>query len=62
MEIMLVEEHEDGSATYTFDVTDEEKNLLTPGGIQLGLLLGITGLSYSDLVRLALNEVENNGD
>ena len=35
MEIMLVEEHEDGSATYTFDVTDEEKNLLTPGGIQL---------------------------
>ena len=62
MEIMLVEEHEDGSATYTFDVTDEEKNLLTPGGIQLGLLLGMTGLSYSDLVRLALNEVENNGD
>ena len=62
MEIMLVEEHEDGSATYTFDVTDEEKNLLIPGGIQLGLLLGITGLSYSDLVRLALNEVENNGD
>jgi hypothetical protein len=62
MEIMLVEEHEDGSATYTFDVTDEEKNLLIPGGIQLGLLLGITGLSYSDLVILALNEVENNGD
>jgi hypothetical protein len=62
MEIMLVEEHEDGSATYTFDVTDEEKNLLIPGGIQLGLLLGITGLSYSDLVNLALNEVENNGD
>ena len=62
MEISLVEEHEDGSATYTFDVTDEEKNLLIPGGIQLGLLLGITGLSYSDLVNLALNEVENNGD
>jgi hypothetical protein len=62
MQVSLVEEHEDGSATYTFDMTDEEKNLLVPSGIQLALLLGITGMSYSDLAKLAINEVENNGD
>lgn len=62
MQVSYVEEHEDGSASYTFEMTDEEKNLLVPSGIQLALLLGITGMSYNDLVKLALNEVENNGD
>jgi hypothetical protein len=62
MQVSLIEEHEDGSATYTFDMTDEEKNLLVPSGIQLALLLGITGMSYEDLAKLAMNEVESNGD
>lgn len=62
MEVSLIKEHEDGSATYMFDMTDEEKNVLVPSGIQLALLLGITGMSYNDLVKLAFKEVENDGD
>lgn len=58
MQVSYVEEHDDGSATYSFEVSDEEKNMLVPSGIQLALLLGITGMCYNDLVKLVLKEVD----
>jgi len=55
MEILLVKEHDDGSATYTFSVSQEEKDLLVPSGIQLGLLCGITGLTYNAIVKICMD-------
>ena len=37
MEVSNIVEHEDGSATFSFDLTDEEKTVL----LQLGILTAI---------------------
>ena len=36
-------EHEDGSATYTFDLTDDERRLMAEQGLLWGIVAGITG-------------------
>jgi hypothetical protein len=41
MEVALVKEHEDGSATYKFDMTDDERNTLLTLGIITALKQGI---------------------
>jgi hypothetical protein len=41
MEVVLVKEHEDGSATYKFDMNDEERNSLLTLGIITALKKGI---------------------
>jgi hypothetical protein len=41
MEVVLVKEHEDGSATYEFDMTDVERNSLLSLGIITALKQGI---------------------
>jgi hypothetical protein len=41
MEVKLIEEHEDGSATYKFDMNDEERNSLLTLGIITALERGI---------------------
>jgi len=41
MDLKLVKEHEDGSATYTFDMSDEERLALLHLGIITALKLGI---------------------
>ena len=54
MEIISVKEHEDGSATYTFDMTEQERNAL----LQSALLMGITeGVKL--LVEKKLNELKS---
>ena len=62
MELIKVKEHEDGSATYTFDVSQEEKDLLVPSGIQLGLLCGITGLTYTEIVKVCIDYIGEDTD
>ena len=41
MDLKLVKEHEDGSATYTFDMSDEERLALLQLGIITALKAGI---------------------
>ena len=49
MELTLVKEHEDGSATYTFDMSDHERLALLQLGIITALKAGIEeGKKYDD--------------
>jgi len=49
MDLKLIKEHEDGSATYTFDMSDEERLALLQLGIITALKAGIEeGKKYSD--------------
>ena len=41
MDLKLVKEHEDGSATYTFDMSDEERLALLHLGVITALKQGI---------------------
>ena len=50
MELTLVKEHPDGSATYTFDMTDDERLQLLNLGIITALKMGIEeGKKYEPL-------------
>jgi len=49
MDVKLLKEHEDGSATYTFDMNDEEQRSLLSLGIITALERGIEeGKKYFD--------------
>ena len=49
MELVLIKEHEDGSATYQFDMTDEERVQLLSLGIITALKMGIEeGKKYDE--------------
>ena len=49
----VVEEvvHEDGSATYTFEMTEEERIIMTQQGILWSIVAGATGLSPVDVLK-----------
>lgn len=57
MEIISVKEHEDGSATYTFDMTEQERNAL----LQYALLMSLTE-GAKLLVEKKLNELKSQID
>lgn len=46
-EVVSVEEHEDGSATYTFDMTDAMSAVCCSEGLKLLMYCGAFGLSTS---------------
>ena len=49
MELVLMKEHEDGSATYQFDMTDDERLQLLNLGIITALKMGIEeGRKFND--------------
>jgi hypothetical protein len=55
MDLKLVKEHEDGSATYTFDMSDEERLALLQLGIITALKAGIEeGKQYDGEVDSSL--------
>jgi hypothetical protein len=43
LDVTLVEEHEDGSATYTFEVSPEQKEQLVSAGVSLMILKELLG-------------------
>ena len=43
MKVIDEVEHEDGSATYTFEMTEEERRIMAEQGILWGIVAGITG-------------------
>jgi hypothetical protein len=46
MDLKLIKEHEDGSATYTFDMNDDERLALLHLGIITALERGIESAKY----------------
>lgn len=51
MEITNEIEHEDGSATYTFDLSEKEREIMTSQGILWSIVSGITGVTPEDVLR-----------
>ena len=45
MKVVDEVEHEDGSATYTFDLTEEERRICTEQGILWMIVAGATGIT-----------------
>lgn len=43
MKVIDEVEHEDGSATYTFDMTEDERRIMTEQGILWSIVAGATG-------------------
>jgi len=55
MELVLIKEHEDGSATYQFDMTDEERVQLLSLGIITALKMGIEeGKKYDESSKVSV--------
>jgi len=50
MEVKELKEHEDGSATYQFDMTPEEHEAMCQNGIVWAIVSGITGISVNDVL------------
>jgi hypothetical protein len=61
MDLKLVKEHEDGSATYTFDMSDEERLALLHLGIITALERGIESAKKyrDDTIYDDKDEVQN---
>lgn len=45
MKVVDEVEHEDGSATYIFDLTEEERIIMTQQGILWSIIAGATGVA-----------------
>jgi uncharacterized protein YdhG (YjbR/CyaY superfamily) len=58
MDIIEVREHEDGGATYVFDMTKEEMNIMAKEGVKLALLLSICEMNYADLAKMLIEKRE----
>ena len=53
-----VEEHEDGSATYTFDMSEAARNSVTEEGLKLLLYCGTAKMDLQDVYDWILSHVE----
>jgi len=47
-----VEEHEDGSATFTIEVTDEEKERLVELGVNYAIILAMFNTNTSEVIKV----------
>jgi len=51
MKVLDIKEHEDGSATYQFDLTPEEHEAMCRNGILWAIVSGITGVSVDQVLE-----------
>lgn len=51
MEVLNITEHEDGSATYQFDLTAEENDAMVRNGILWAIICGCTGLTIEEAMK-----------
>lgn len=56
MKVIDEVEHEDGSATYTFDLTDEERSIMVGQGILWSIVAGATGVTPESVLKEWMNE------
>jgi len=59
MNVTELKEHEDGSATYQFDMTDEEHRMMCQQGIVWCIVAGITGATPEQVLKDYLDERES---
>jgi len=57
MEVLKIIEHEDGSATYSFDLTAEETDAMVRNGILWAIVCGCTGLTVEQVMKDYSTEV-----
>ena len=53
-----VVEHEDGSATYTFDMSDDTRNMFIEDGVRLVLMCAVAEISVEDALDIIHNIAE----
>lgn len=58
MNVTLIEEHEDGSATYNFDMSDRERTEIIKIGILAGIKKGIEVEKSSRSVQLTPEQID----
>lgn len=51
IDVRLIEEHEDGSATYEFDLSPEVAEALLRNGILWAIVSGITGVTREKVLQ-----------
>ena len=56
MKVIDEVEHEDGSATYTFDMTEEERIIMTQQGILWSIVAGATGVTPESIMKKWIEE------
>jgi len=52
MEVVDLIEHEDGSATYTFNLTPQENDAMCRNGIVWAIVCGATGLTVEEAIKI----------
>jgi hypothetical protein len=52
MNVELLREHEDGGATYQFDLTPEEADAMCRNGILWAIVSGVTGITIDHAMQL----------
>jgi len=62
MNVTELKEHEDGSATYQFDMTAEEHGVMCQQGILWCIVAGITGVTPEQVLKAWLDEREAKED
>lgn len=58
IEVVEVTEHEDGSATYTFDLDEDTTKLAQELGLKLMLYCGFSGVSVEDAFKSILDRAD----
>ena len=51
MDVELIEEHEDGSATYRFNLTEKHADALLQNGILWAIVSGVTGVTIEQVLQ-----------
>ena len=51
LDVTLIKEHDDGSATYQFDLTPEHSEALLKNGILWAIVSGITGATMEQVLQ-----------
>jgi hypothetical protein len=62
MEVTEIKEHENGDATYQFDMTAEEHRVMCQQGILWCIVAGITGVTPEKVMEAWLDEREAEED
>jgi len=61
MKVLDIKEHEDGSATYKFDLTPEENEAMCKNGIMWAIVASISGITIQDVIN-QYNDSHNTED
>lgn len=57
-----VEEHENGDATYTFDMTEAARDVILEDGLKLMLYCGVAKVDLQDVFGWILSHAEGDND